>query len=80
MYRPNWATTSTGCDSESNLTAVLGDISNMLGKVMERLDRTESKIESMERSLNSQPSSSGASGSEHRRKVPTVVRVSKLYL
>ena len=62
--------------SGSNMTSVLGDISNMLGKVLERLDKSESKIESMERTLRLQSSSSGMSGSEHRRKVPTVVRVS----
>ena len=62
--------------SGSNMTSVLGDISNMLGKVLERLDITESKIESMERTLRLQSSSSGMSGSEHRRKVSTVVRVS----
>ena len=45
----------------------------MLRKVLERLDKTESKIESMERKLQSQSSSSGVSGSECR---PTVVRVS----
>ena len=62
--------------SGSNITLVLGDISNMLGKVLERLDKTESKIESMEHNLKSQSSSSGMSSCEHRRKVPTVVRVS----
>ena len=65
-----------GSFSGSNITSVQGDISNILGKVLERLDKTESKIESMERNLQSQSSSSGVSGSEHRRKVPTVVRVS----
>ena len=66
----NMATTSTS--SDPNLAVVLGDISNMLGKVMER---TETKIESMERNLISQSLSSGTSGSDERRKVPTVVRV-----
>ena len=67
------ATTSTS--SDPNLAVVLGDISNMLGKVMERLERTETEIESMERNLISQSLSSGTSGSDERRKVPTVVRV-----
>ena len=45
----------------------------MLGTVIERLDKTESKLNSMERQLMT-PSSSAA-GSDNKRIVPTVVRV-----
>ena len=69
----NKATTSTS--SDPNLAVVLGDISNMLGKVMEQLERTETKIESMEQNLISQSLSIGTPGSDEQRKVPTVVRV-----
>ena len=61
-------------DGGSNLSSVLGEITNMLGSVIERLDKTESKLNSMERQLKT-PSSSAASGSDGKRTVPTVVRV-----
>ena len=61
-------------DSGSYLSSVLGEITNMLGTVIERLDKTESKLDSMERQLKT-PSSSAASGSDGKRTVPTVVRV-----
>ena len=63
------------CDSES-LSVALGNITNMLGIVIERLDKTESKLESMERKINSPLSSSATSGAEAKRKIPTIVRVS----
>lgn len=70
------STDSTRCNNgKESLSAVLGNITNMLGTVIERLDKQESKLESMERKINT-PSSSGGSGSDNRRKVPTVVRVS----
>ena len=63
------------CDSES-LSVALGNITNMLGTVIERLDKTESKLESIERKINSPLSSSATSGAEAKRKIPTIVRVS----
>ena len=66
-----------GVDEErESLSAALGNITNMLGAVIERLDKTESKLESMERKINTPSSSSSGSGTDNRRKVPTVVRVS----
>ena len=65
---------STRYSGKESLSAVLGNITNMLGTVIERLDKQESKLESMERKINTP--SSGGSGSDNRRKVPTVVRVS----
>lgn len=62
-------------NGKESLSAVLGNITNMLGTIIERLDKQESKLESMERKINT-PSSSAGSGSDNRRKVPTVVRVS----
>ena len=61
-------------DGEGYISSVLGEITNMLGTVIERLDKTESKLHSMERQLMT-PSSSAASGSDNKRIVPTVVRV-----
>lgn len=54
--------------------SVLGNITNILGTVIKHLDWTESKLESMERKLNT-PSSSAGSGAERKRSVPPVVRV-----
>lgn len=69
------STDSRRCnDGKESLSAVLGNITNMLGTVIERLDKQESKLESMERKINT-PSSSAGSGSDNRRKVPTIVRV-----
>ena len=65
-----------GGDGGESLSAVLGNITNTLGAVMERLDKTESKLESMERKLNSPSSSSAASGADTKRKIPIIVRVS----
>ena len=65
-----------GGDGGESLSAVLGNITNMLGAVIERLDKTESKLESMERKLNSPSSSSAASGADTKRKIPIIVRVS----
>ena len=65
----------SGAGENESLSAVLGNITNMLGSVIERLDKTESKLESMERKINS-PSSSAGSGAD-KKKVPTVVRVSR---
>ena len=65
-----------GFDDKETLSAALGNITNMLGSVIERLDKTESKLESMERKLNSPSSSSSGSGADAKRKVPTIVRVS----
>lgn len=65
-----------GGDGGESLSAVLGNITNMLGAVIERLDKTESKLESMERKLNSPSSSSAASGADTKRKIPIIVRIS----
>ena len=61
---------------ETKINSVLGRISNMLETVIEHLDKTESKIECLQHSFKSLSSSTGTSGSERCRKVPTVVRVS----
>ena len=50
----------------------------MLGAIIERLDKTEIKLESMERKINTPSSFTSGSGIDNRRKVPTVVRVSFL--
>ena len=75
---------SLNMDSQRNgsesLSAVLGNITNMLGTVIERLDKTESKLQPVERKLNSPSSSnsSAASGADTKRKIPTIIRVSHL--
>ena len=63
--------------TERPIGAVLGEITNMLGTVIKRLDKTELKLESMERKL-SNTSSSGSSSERtaKKRDVPKVVRVS----
>ena len=70
----NMGTSERSDDHASSVSYTLGEITNMLGKVIDRLDKTESKLESMERKLLT-TSSSSASGSEHKRIVPAVVRV-----
>ena len=67
-----------GVDEKESLLASLGNITNMLGAVIERLDKTESKLESVERKINTPSSSSAGSGTDNRRKVPPIVRVSFL--
>ena len=59
-------------DHTKTLSHVLGNITNLLGNVIERL---ESKLDSMERKLNT-PSSSSSFGSDRKRRVSPVVRVS----
>ena len=70
---------STPNQMERPIGAVLGEITNMLGTVIKRLDKTELKLESMERKL-SNTSSSGSSleraCAAKKRDVPKVVRVS----
>ena len=70
----NMGTSERSDDHASSVSYALGEITNMIGKVIDRLDKTESKLESMERKLLTS-SSSSASGSEHKRIVPAVVRV-----
>lgn len=65
--------------TERPIGAVLGEITNMLGTVIKRLDKTELKLESMERKLintSSSGSSSERTGTAKKRDVPKVVRVS----
>ena len=69
---------ASSCGQNENFSSALGELTNMLGVVIERLDRHESKLESMERVLKS-PSSSATSGSDHKRTVPPVVRVRAMY-
>ena len=65
---------TSSCHSESeHLWSVSGDLTNMLGRVIERHVKHESKLESIECTLSS-PSSSVSSGSECKRVVPTVIR------
>ena len=65
-------------DHERPIKSVLGEISNMLGTVIKRLEKTESKLESMERRLEKSSSSSGSSSEAiSKKKVPQVVRVSQ---
>lgn len=52
----------------------LGKISNLLGEVLKRLERTEAKLESVEHKLESS-SLSSSSCSEKKREVPQIVKV-----
>ena len=71
---------STPGNRSSSLSNVLGNITNMLESVIEPLGKTESKLESMERKLNSPAFSSAGSGAERKRSVPPVVRVSVIVI
>ena len=54
----------------------LGEITNLLGTVVKRLEKTEMKLQSIEEKLNSSSSSSAGSSVEKKMIVPQVVRVS----
>ena len=63
--------------SEQPVKSVLGEITNMLGTVIKRLEKTESKLESMERKFISNSSSGSSSERMTKKKsIPKVVRVS----
>ena len=58
------------------ISSVLGEISNMLGTVLKGLEKTESKLESVKRRLETTSSSGSSSESVVRKRiVPQVVRV-----
>ena len=63
-------------NTERPINAVLGEITNMLGTVIKRLEKTESKLESMERRLVNNSSGSSSKQATKKRCVPKVVRVS----
>ena len=70
-------------ESSAAVLSALGDLTNTLTKVVKRLEKTESRILSMEEKIGSNMSSS--SSTEHQpyhkpRRVPVVVRVSTTHI
>ena len=59
--------------TEGSLVSVLGDLTNTVGQLAKRLDKQDSRLESIERKISSAGSDSGGS---KQQKVPAVVRVS----
>lgn len=62
-------------DSDSGAVDDLGKISHLLSQVLQRLERTEAKLDSVEHKLESSSSLSSSSSSEKKRKVPQIVKV-----
>ena len=60
--------------SGSDVIAALGEVTKTLHNLVDRLDRQESQLKSLEHKVSSSPSSSGECG---KIKVPSTVRVSK---
>ena len=69
---------NTSYYDEHYIGTVLGDISNKLGKVMKRLERTEPKVDQMESKLQGSLSSSGSEPTSRKRSISKVVRVCNL--
>ena len=74
---------SSGKSSAAVLMSALGDLTSTLNKVVKRLEKTESRILSMEEKIDSNMSSTSSTERQphHKpRRVPVVVRVSTTHI
>lgn len=68
-------------EGSSDIMATLREISNTLSQVVSRMDKQESRMECMEKTITqrSTPSSSSSSAESTKIKIPPIVRVSVLH-
>ena len=73
-------TLSPCVESTSNVASVLGELTNTLKQIVNRLDKQETRLASMENKIESPAVSSSSSGGSQRPKIPLAVRVCYLLL
>ena len=69
--------------SSSTLATALGELTNTLNQVVKRLEKTETRIRSMEEKIDSHSTSLSSSSNDSRKKsrtIPVIVRVSWILL
>ena len=73
-------TLSPCVESTSNVASVLGELTNTLKQIVNRLDKQETRLASMENKIELPAVSSSSSGGSQRPKIPLAVRVCYLLL